>query len=277
MTTTIQGSKTIYAGKFLQCLLITAVITMMALTGGCTPAGSGHDISDIKITDFSMLEVPGKEASAVLVVSIYDVPIEKFALVRIFAAGTESLIKPSYEEYFKKDGIYCGRFSFDRFKGFEQMLYESLASEQRTISMLLYDQMSNCFWFEPGGEEILIYNDGRSMPRSLDLSEGRLGFMLAMSTDTQPLPLLLAAPVFQKRFTIPEIYLRRSDLPYDTGRTVIESLSVSAMIKGGDFLLFCPDAMPLDEMTFSKHAFRAEDETKFRIYSIFCKGLTERS
>jgi hypothetical protein len=270
----IQKTNALRWSRLPRSLLSAVLVIFFFCAGGCLNGGEAGDITNLKITDFSQLNTPG-DFSGVFLVNSYDVPIEKFALIRIFAESMDTLIRGSSDiENFSNDGLYCGRSSPEDYARFEKCLEESSAKRHRSISMLIYEQSGDQFWFKPAAEGMVIYKDRRTMPRSIDLSQGRLGFMLSVAPETDPLATLIVAPIFQKRQGIADTNLHQNEALVHRGRTVIESLSVSTMIRVGDFVLFCPDVLPLDNITFSKYAFEAQDDTKFRIYSIFCRKIT---
>ena len=142
------------------------------------------------------------------------------------------------------------------------------------MTFLFYYDRSEYFWFEPVDDSMLIYKDINNMPKSLDLNNGRLGVSISILPDVDRDPAMIAVPVFQERYTIPENFLKAADKPIFAGRTTIKSLAVSSRMQMGDFLLLSPDMIPLDAMTFSKYAFNGKDDTTFRIYCVFCRSIT---
>ncbi|MFI4912284.1 MAG: hypothetical protein ACIAQZ_11515 [Sedimentisphaeraceae bacterium JB056] len=120
---------------------------------------------------------------------------------------------------------------------------------------------------------MLIYRDWQSMPRSLNIANGRLGFLASVSVGEKEQTTLVIAPAFQKKGVIPDIYTRKIEENIDSGRIILDSLTYSTVINEGNFLILCPEILPLDDMTFSKYTFKSEQETKFRIYAILCRNI----
>ncbi len=252
-----------------KCLFL---ITFAAVLSGCAAEFNSSKISDVKITDFSTLHSPGNGFEAVFVVSVYEIPLRKFALIRIFAAaGEQRLPEEGFSDEHKRSGLCRSLHSLEQYPEFEDSLDRCEAEHKRTFSMLLYDELADYFWLDTAEKDMLIYRDWKNMPKSVNISTGRLGFSLTVF-DKSP-PALLVSPVFQESSVIPKQYLKAAGKPSETGRTVLKSLSVSTSIQRGDFLLLCPDMIPLDEMSFGKYAFETKDD-KFKIYRIFCKSIT---
>lgn len=266
-------------GSFVEWLLCGSMkallVIVLIVVAGCSSPTKKNSTLDVKITDFSELQIPGDGLSASFLIRRYEIPIERFALIRIFAEQAQNLrLDPIIAERLKKDGLYYSLASLSDYDLFEEAMQKSTAQMQRNIAMLLYDSSSEYFWLKKTIKDTLIYDDWQSLPKMLNLSNGRLGFALSISSDDKSPPVLIVAPVFQENEIIPEKYLKYVDKEIDTGRTVMTQLSITAMMQRGDFLLLCPEIMPLDDMTFSKYVFRSEDKSKFNIYCIFCKNIT---
>ncbi len=267
-------------GRLLHFPLIMILMwAAIILTGCAAPAAvkKEPDITNLKLQDFSELKVPGTGNSALFTVGCYDVPLERFAIVRI-AADQMHRAMPADERgtQMAEDGIFAVMARTKQRVILDAMLEESNAKLVRTTSMLFYDGSPDDIWLtRPDDHGEVMYTDTDGTLHRLRMNEGFLGVGFAVSFERGLLGIpLTILPQYQRKDALPKAYLQKLGSYSENGRMILAGLSFTTLMNIGDFLVICPEMVPLDEGTFSSYAFRGEKESTFKIYLIYCKSLT---
>lgn len=278
--TSNDGIRSRLLGRLLHLRTALILAAMAIILCGCAPSAAVKkepDITNLKLEDFSELKVPGEGSSALFNIVSYDVDIEKFAIVRIAAEQMQSLLpKGDRGERIRADGMYAAMLRKNQQAVLSELLVESNARVIKTTSLLFYDATPEDFWLKNTNDHGSIqYKDPEGNSHLLEMDDGFLGISFSITFERLVFGVpLTISPQFQQKNSLPESYLKRLNNYSKNGRMILSDLSFTAPMNIGDFLVICPDMLPLDNQTFSSYAFRGEKDSTFKIYSIYCKSLT---
>ncbi len=256
------------------------LITTSVVITGCAAPASGKkaaDTSNLKLGDFSELKVPGNGHSALFIMNCYDVEYDKFAIVRIMAGQAHNVL-PAGErgESIRKDGIFAAVVRGKQQETLAAMLNESGAEHTRKTTLMFYDTMLEDFWVTGINDRgSVVYKDAEGVSHTLEMEKGFLGVSFGISFERRLLGIpFTISPQYRQRDALPKAYLQKLGSYNENGQMSLSQLSFTAPMNIDDFLVICPDMVPLDEGSFSSYAFRGKRETTFRIYCIYCKNIT---
>lgn len=255
-------------------------LLLFGILGGCADSSVLKETEKLRLTDFSRLQIPGSaDKSITLVVSSYELPLNKFAIIRIFGNRLKSLIpEDKRSEHFESDGFFAALGTKNEQTYLTETLLESKAIHNRTVTMLFYESKAQSYPIiteKDKGE--IIYNDLDGMPHSISLSAGSIGLDIAVFLEQQDLIPITVTPVYNKNTALAKSIFKKFSKDVNQGKTALAGLSLTAPAFKENFILLCPDTAILDDHTFSKYAFKGKKESTFKIYIIFCENITQKS